>query len=88
MNGDFEKDEVGEELTKELDCVKVHSIGGTLTLYRDSSLPPAPRFKTMKIDGDGDDEEDEDSGGRGKKGKKRMKVNDVPPPPPEFTIIS
>jgi hypothetical protein len=39
---DETREEVAAALTAECDCVLVHSIGFTLTFYREAGLPPPP----------------------------------------------
>jgi len=77
--------ELGAELSAALDCVVVHKIGFTLTLFRDKALPRLPRAVVLQAEGglsDGEDEwSDDESSSDDESGPPR------PPPPPEFTII-
>jgi len=81
----MEKDKIAELIERELDCVVVHSIGHTLTIFRNKSLPPAPRFAVAATEGEGEEPARDAQGKKKRKGGRGDST--LPPPPPEFTVI-
>lgn len=82
---DMDMKELGAELSAALDCVVVHKIGFTLTLFRDKSLPRLPRAVELEAEGGPRDAEDDCSDDESSSDEEIGPPR--PPPPPEFTII-
>ena len=83
-------EDVAEELQDALDCLVVHKIGFVLTLYRDKSLPPPPKFASIQKEMKDlvDDDDDDDGSDSDEDETNNTPDSSRPPPPPEFTVIS
>jgi RNA-binding protein YhbY len=88
---DLDRDQAAEELQHVLDCIAVHKIGSTLTIYRDKGLPfPPPLLKQVlqEVMDMTHSNEDEDDVSSEEEDATCGKAVAGPPPPPEFTILS
>lgn len=84
--GGFDKKETIDTLCEALDCVCIHSIGGTITLYREKGLPTPPKLQgALSVGASAAD------GGKSAKSKRVLQKEQqnaaIKDPPPEFKVI-